>query len=137
MSIRNTRGRAWIARVLLCAQAFSNMCRVRVFLMARPVESETVADPVVVAVESVVLVITVRAVCDLESHVVVRIQHRRMRITRSACLTFKSLEGPTRPIRFRRAGDMICTWVLLLAQEATLECVESPWRTAFPANRAP
>ena len=34
------RERVWIVRVLLCAQAFSNMCQVRVFPMACPVESE-------------------------------------------------------------------------------------------------
>ena len=84
MSMRNTRARAWIVRVLLCAQVFSRAFRVRVFPIVRPVESaaDAVESAVLVAVHCVVHcvahAITVHVVCDLASHVVERLPHQHM-----------------------------------------------------------
>jgi hypothetical protein len=72
------QGQEWIVRVLLFAQAFYNMCLVQVFRIVRPVESATDAATRLVAAESAVLAITVRAVCALESLVVERIPHLNM-----------------------------------------------------------
>ena len=112
MSIRNTRELEWIARELLFVRDSFRACRVGVFRIVRPVESvvESAALVAVVA-ESAALVavpvITVRAVCDLVSHVVERQRkHLRMRIIRSVCQVFKSLRAPTRHPRSSVVDDM-------------------------------
>jgi hypothetical protein len=84
MSIRNTRELEWIARELLFVRDSFRVLRVGAFRIVRPVESEAESAAesavlVAVAAESAVLVITVRAVCDLASHVVERLPpHQHM-----------------------------------------------------------